>query len=60
MDAQFQQVDFGPLQQFLVAAALDNIKEIIERADLKYNVVTWPEQYKGIDDFLLARKSLKE
>ncbi len=43
-----------------VASALDNIKEIIEKAGLEYTLVTWPEQYKGIDDFLLARKNLKE
>ena len=35
-----------------VAAALGNIKETIERAGLTYSLITWPEEYKGIDDFL--------
>lgn len=42
-----------------VAAALDNIKETIERAGLSWSLITWPETYKGIDDFLLAKKNLK-
>ena len=43
-----------------VASALESIKEIIDRAGLTYTIVNWPEKYKGIDDFLLARRSLKE
>ena len=39
-----------------VAKALSNIKRIIERCGLKYNMLVWPEEYKGIDDYLLSRK----
>ena len=39
-----------------VAKALENIKRIIESCGLKYNMLVWPEEYKGIDDYLLSRK----
>lgn len=53
-------IDMDYREKKEVASALDSIKEIIGRAGLTYTVVNWPEKYKGIDDFLLARRSLKE
>ena len=51
-------MDYGDKKE--VVAALDNIKEIIERAGLSWSLITWPETYKGIDDFLLTKKDLKD
>lgn len=42
-----------------VADALKKAKEKIESVGLKYEMVNWDPKYKGIDDFLLARKQTR-
>lgn len=40
-----------------VAKALLHIKEIIKASGLEQVMLTWNEEYKGIDDFLLSKKN---
>ncbi len=39
-----------------VNMALDSIKKIIKKCGLKYRVIDWDENFKGIDDYLLSLK----
>lgn len=39
-----------------VAKAMKNITNIIRNTGFGYTLIKWPSEYKGIDDFLLARK----
>ena len=43
-----------------VAKALKSLCEKIDASGLEWKQITWSKQYKGIDDFLLARKLLRE
>ena len=59
-------VDMDYREKKEVAKALNKIKEIILSAGMTYQLIEWPtqidgypEELKGIDDFLLAKKTLK-
>ena len=53
-------VDMDYREKKEVQKAMENIEKIISKAGLKYSVIKWDEKYKGIDDFLLARKNKEE
>ena len=41
-----------------VAAALGEICRMVDEAGFRRRIITWDERWKGVDDFLLARKEL--
>ena len=43
-----------------VKKALDDFKKKVKDAGLEYKMFEWPVEYKGLDDFLLARKMSRE
>lgn len=43
-----------------VKKALDDFKKKVKDARLEYKMFEWPAEYKGLDDFLLARKMSRE
>ena len=47
-------VDMDYREKKQVADALNNIKEIVSGAGLRYEVETWNPAYKGYDDYLLG------
>ena len=49
-------VDMDYRDKPTVKKALDNIMNTIHDAGLESLMLTWPEEYKGIDDFLLENK----
>lgn len=52
-------VDMDYRDKVEVKAALDSIIDIISKCEIDYTPVTWLPEYKGIDDFLLARLKFK-
>ena len=53
-------LDMDYLEKKEVAKALRNIQNIIESIGLKYHNIHWDPQYKGIDDYLVAKKQMNK
>lgn len=43
-----------------VKKAMEKVKKMIIDSGLKFKQITWDEKYKGIDDYLLMKKKIKE
>lgn len=41
-----------------VKKAMDNVSEMIKKSGLKLQIMKWDNKYKGIDDYLLSKKSI--
>ena len=43
-----------------VQKGVDKTKEIIEEANMTWSIIPWNDQYKGVDDYLIARRNFKK